>query len=96
MQENAPGLFFFFFYILLIISILQEVLDKKKPAEDMKDANEDEEIKDAQEYKEQKALATTQQKPLTGMAGKQEEDLTLRAALYGVLFQSYADKVYIF
>ncbi len=29
-----------------------------------------------------------------GIIGGPEDDLTLRAALYGVLFQSYADKVW--
>ena len=32
-------------------------------------------------------------KPKHGIIGKPSDDLTLRAAMYGVLFQSYADQV---
>jgi hypothetical protein len=33
------------------------------------------------------------QKPQTSTIGSPEDDLTLRASMYGVLFQSFADKV---
>ena len=32
--------------------------------------------------------------PAMGTIGGPDDDLTLRASLYGVLFQSYADKVF--
>ncbi|KAL3864704.1 hypothetical protein ACJMK2_006363 [Sinanodonta woodiana] len=38
------------------------------------------------------AEVTEDEKPITSTIGAPEDDLTLRAALYGVLFQSYADK----
>ena len=34
-----------------------------------------------------------QEKSTTAVIGGPDDDLTLRASLYGVLFQSYADKV---
>lgn len=38
---------------------------------------------------------TGQEKSTTSVIGGPDDDLTLRASLYGVLFQSYADKVKI-
>lgn len=49
----------------------------------------DQEVKDNKDVKDTK---DTKDKK-AGMIGNPEEDLTLRAALYGVLFQSYTDMV---
>ena len=57
-----------------------------------------EELKEEVEGKEEaadgkKKLELPKPKPPAGMIGKPGDDLTLRAAMYGVLFQSYADQV---
>lgn len=39
-------------------------------------------------------METAPEKPKSSTIGSPEDDLTLRASMYGVLFQSYADKVH--
>lgn len=59
-------------------SLFQEKTDTEKE-------NEDEPGTGAGDHKEEEKTV--------GGIGAVEDDLTLRAALYGVLFQSFADKV---
>ena len=65
---------------------------EKGKEKDKKDAKPTKESKAAEEKKQEKEKPKEPERP-SGMIGKPEDDLTLRAAMYGVLFQSYADQV---
>ncbi|XP_035825239.1 cilia- and flagella-associated protein 46 [Aplysia californica] len=72
----------------------EEQEEEKKDDGDEKDQDESQE-KDHKEAKAQEAgqgKAKEPEKMKSGMIGKPEDDLTLRASMYGVLFQSYADQ----
>ena len=55
---------------------------KEKTEEDDEERGEDDQ-----------GVETAPEKPKSSTIGSPEDDLTLRASMYGVLFQSYADKV---
>ncbi|GFS07539.1 cilia- and flagella-associated protein 46 [Elysia marginata] len=63
---------------------------KEKEKKDTKTAGR--ETKAVEEKKPEKAKPKESEERPSGMIGKPEDDLTLRAAMYGVLFQSYADQ----
>nr|KAG5695793.1 hypothetical protein BaRGS_013391 [Batillaria attramentaria] len=62
---------------------------EEKPEEEHKEGEESKE--ESQDRKEKKLPPPPKKQP-AGMIGKPGEDLTLRASMYGVLFQSYADQ----
>ncbi|XP_076434592.1 cilia- and flagella-associated protein 46-like isoform X2 [Babylonia areolata] len=62
---------------------------EEPPAEEP--AKGEEEQVNAESPDGKKVALPPKPKPPAGMIGKPNEDLTLRAAMYGVLFQSYAD-----
>ena len=64
---------------------------KEKDKKDTKGTSK--EIKVPAEKKQEKEKPKESEERPSGMIGKPEDDLTLRAAMYGVLFQSYADQV---
>ncbi|RUS85833.1 hypothetical protein EGW08_006385 [Elysia chlorotica] len=63
---------------------------KEKDKKDPKGASKD--TKASSEKKLEKEKPHEPEEQPSGMIGKPEDDLTLRAAMYGVLFQSYADQ----
>lgn len=54
------------------------------------------EEEDEEGGEDDQGVETVPEKPKSSTIGSPEDDLTLRASMYGVLFQSYADKVYIY
>lgn len=53
------------------------------------------EEEDEEGGEDDQGVETVPEKPKSSTIGSPEDDLTLRASMYGVLFQSYADKVSI-
>lgn len=51
------------------------------------------EEEDEEGGEDDQGVETVPEKPKSSTIGSPEDDLTLRASMYGVLFQSYADKV---
>lgn len=74
-----------------ITATTAKTLKKEPPPEEQAPKTEEEKA-DEKEKNEEKKTASSKPKQPTGLIGKPEEDLTLRAALYCVLFQSYADQ----
>ncbi|XP_071090002.1 cilia- and flagella-associated protein 46-like [Haliotis cracherodii] len=69
----------------------EDKIDGKGEVQEQKEVEvKDQEVKDNKDVKDTKDTKDTKDKK-AGMIGNPEEDLTLRAALYGVLFQSYTD-----
>lgn len=54
------------------------------------------EEEDEEGGEDDQGVETVPEKPKSSTIGSPEDDLTLRASMYGVLFQSYADKVSIY
>lgn len=54
------------------------------------------EEEDEEGGEDDQGVETVPEKPKSSTIGSPEDDLTLRASMYGVLFQSYADKVPIY
>lgn len=71
---------------------LQKLWDKSEhPINSfIKEKTEDE---DEEGGEDDQGVETAPEKPKSSTIGSPEDDLTLRASMYGVLFQSYADKV---
>ena len=71
---------------------MQKVWDKSEhPINSfIKEKTEDE---DEEGGEDDQGVETAPEKPKSSTIGSPEDDLTLRASMYGVLFQSYADKV---
>ncbi|KAK7109057.1 hypothetical protein V1264_013170 [Littorina saxatilis] len=83
----------------VILECITATSDKKIKKEEPPEEEQTpaEEGKEAEEGKQegkggQKKIVPAKPKQPAGMIGKSGEDLTLRAAMYGVLFQSYADE----
>ena len=57
------------------------------------DAKSDSSVVATESKTETKDAKTVKEQKTSGMIGSPQEDLTLRAALYGVLFMSYTDQV---
>ncbi|XP_065923991.1 cilia- and flagella-associated protein 46 isoform X6 [Magallana gigas] len=61
-------------------------------AEKVKKTEEKTEEEDEEGGEDDQGVETVPEKPKSSTIGSPEDDLTLRASMYGVLFQSYADK----
>nr|XP_022339451.1 cilia- and flagella-associated protein 46-like isoform X3 [Crassostrea virginica] len=61
-------------------------------AEKVKKTEEKTEDEDEEGGEDDQGVETAPEKPKSSTIGSPEDDLTLRASMYGVLFQSYADK----
>ncbi|XP_062591392.1 cilia- and flagella-associated protein 46-like [Saccostrea cucullata] len=72
--------------IKVMLQCITATAEKVKKTEEKTEEDEEEGGEDDQ------GVETAPEKPKSSTIGSPEDDLTLRASMYGVLFQSYADK----
>ncbi|XP_056005172.1 cilia- and flagella-associated protein 46-like isoform X7 [Ostrea edulis] len=73
--------------IKVMLQCITATAEKIKKTEEKTEDDEDEEGGE-----DDQGVETAPEKPKSSTIGSPEDDLTLRASMYGVLFQSYADK----